>query len=133
MKYIAILFAIILIATGAGGTYYFYKKYDDTKKLLADPNSLVQKEEARVVENLGKLIDLPTEEKPTVATVLDKEKLKDQPFFAKAENGDRLIVYTQNKKAILYRENINKIVEFAQLVLEAEPTPTKTTPTPTPQ
>ena len=126
MKNFLIFLFVILTLAGAGGSYYFYNKYSDANKLLADPNALVQKEESKVIDMLGKLIDLPTDEKPTVATVLDKEKLKDQPFFAKAENGDKLIVFAQSKKAILYRESTNKIVEFAQLVLEAEPTPTKT-------
>lgn len=133
MKNILIFLFVVLTLAGAGGSYYFYQKYSEANKLLADPNALVQKEESKVIERLSKLIDLPTDEKPTVATVLDKEKLKDQPFFIKAENGDKLIVFAQNKKAILYRESINKIVEFAQLVLEAEPTPTKTvTPKVTP-
>ena len=133
MKNFIIFLLIILTLAGAGSSYYFYSKYSTANKLLADPNALVQKEEAKVIENLSKLIDLPTDEQPTVATVLDKEKLKDQPFFVKAENGDKLVVFAQNKKALLYRESSNKIIEFAQLVLDAEPTPTKTvTPKATP-
>jgi len=84
-------------------------------------------------------MELPKDEEPTIATVLDKEKLKDQLFFAKAENGDKVIIYSKNQKAILYRPSINKIIDVAPISIappQVTPTVTPTaiisdTPTPT--
>jgi hypothetical protein len=67
----------------------------------------------KIIEQVNKLFQLPTEEIPTVATVTDKEKLKNQPFFTLAENGDNILIYLQAKKAILYRPSINKIIDIA--------------------
>jgi hypothetical protein len=55
-----------------------------------------------------------------MATVLEQDKLKDQPFFARAQNGDKVIIYTQNKKAILYRPSENRIIEVAPLVVSED-------------
>ena len=63
-----------------------------------------------LVRDVSKLIILP-EESPTIATVTDPKALVGQPFFEKAETGDRVLVFTDAKKAILYRPSIKKIVE----------------------
>ena len=80
-----------------------------------NPQQLAQEEATAVVERVGKLIVLPEGEQPTVATVTDPERLRDQPFFAKAKRGDKVLIYTNAKKAILYDPVGNKIVEAAPL------------------
>lgn len=64
---------------------------------------------------MGRHIVLPEGETPTVGTVTDPEKLKDQAFFEKAKIGYRVIIYTNAKKAILYDPDSDKIVEVAPL------------------
>lgn len=95
-------------------TYYFYNKYQKAKQFVDNPSLVTQKEVRTLVERVGKLIELPNET-PTMATVSDKEKLKDQPFFTIAENGDKVLIFTQGKKAILYRPSTNKIIEVAPI------------------
>lgn len=65
-----------------------------------------------ILGKIGKLIDIP-DETPTVATVSDVTKLSGQEFFAKAANGDKVIIFPKAQKAILYRPETNKIIEVA--------------------
>ena len=123
------LLMLLLILVASGGIYYFYslslktsKKYDDLNKkyieLRDDPTKAAQDEADALVKEVGKLITLPEDEVPTIASVLDKSALADQPFFVNAENGDKLLIYSKAKKAILYRPSVNKIIEVAPLTLD---------------
>lgn len=101
---------LLVLAVAGGGSAYYY--YSQNQKLAKNPNLAAQEESKRIVEAVGKLIDLPKEE-PTIATVTDKNKVKDQPFFAKSENGDKVLIFTKAKKAVLYRPSTNKVIEVA--------------------
>jgi len=107
---VQILVAVAVVAFGSA--YYFYSEYSALKQ---NPNKLAQEETSKLVAQVGKLIVLPEGEAPTVATVSDPEKLKDQPFFARAKKGDRVLIYTNARKAILYDVEDNKIVEVAPI------------------
>ena len=111
-KKLSLIVLVIIAIIGLFGSYYFYKKYTTLK---ANPNIEVAKETERLILVLGKLIELPKEETPTIVTVSDKDKLKDQAFFTEAENGDILFVYTTAMKAILYRPSSNKIINLAPI------------------
>jgi len=111
---LAVLVAVIIIGAGATG-YYFYYKYKNA------PAAAVNETED-IATRAGKLMELPNET-ATLATVMDKEKLKGRPFFAKAENGDKALIYTQAKKAILYRPSTNKIIEVMYLAINQNATP----------
>jgi hypothetical protein len=123
MKIVMTIFALLLIAAGAGGTYYYYTKYQAAQSSLDNPELLAKTEVKTLTDKLGKLIVLPTDEEPNVATVLDQEKLKDQPFFVNAKNGDKIVIYSQKKVAVLYRESENIIIEVAPLTMEEPATP----------
>lgn len=118
-------------------SYYFYNKFQQAQKLLKNPQQAAKQEVASTVAKLSKLMVLPKDETPTIATVTDRNKLKEQPFFAKAANGDKVLLYIKAKKAILFREKDNKIIEVAPINIERQnisgtPTPsqpaTATTP-----
>lgn len=115
VKIIIALAVLVLLA--AGTTYYFFNQYKKTQLLLNNPTMASKQEVKDITDKLGKLIELPQKEEPIVITVLDKNKLKGQEFFKNAENGDKVIVYTTSKKAILYRPTINKIIEVAPVNL----------------
>lgn len=134
---IGVKILIVMIVLGSiGAAGYFYNQY---KEIKDNPNKISLDEINSLTTVIGKFMDLPTDETPTLATVTDKEKLKDQDFFKKSENGDKILIYANAKKAILYRPSIQKVIEFAPLLIgnsdqNATPTetPTKTlTETPT--
>ncbi len=134
-------YVIILAAGIYGGTYLVRQK--PTWFGLPQGTAQAQAEANALVAKVSKLMDLPTDETPTIATVTDVSIVKDQPFFAKAQNGDKVLIYQKAGKAILYRESENKIIEvgavnFNQAVASPAPStePTakpKITPSPTPE
>jgi len=138
-KKVVIALVVLLVIGYAGGAYYFYKY----KKLTRDPNAVAKQETADLVATVSKLILLPVGESPAIATVQDKEKLSSEPFFANAENGDKVLIYYVAKKAYLYRPSTNKVIEAAPLSTQntntvAKPaaapvTPPATTPATTPK
>lgn len=105
----------------SGTAVYFYNEYS---ALQQDPNKVAQEEVSKLVAQVSKLILLPEGEVPTLVTVADPSKLKDQPFFANAKTGDKVLIYTRAKKAILYNPDSNKIVEVAPINIGASATPT---------
>jgi hypothetical protein len=109
---------VILIILGlAGAVVYYYKQY---KKIKDNPQVISQEETQFVISEVGKIMELPGDETPSLATVQDKEKLKDQTFFRKAENGDKLLIYANAKQAILYRPSVKKIIEVAPLLIQGD-------------
>lgn len=110
------IFAALIVAFGS--TAYFYIKYNDLKN---DPNAEAKEDTVKLVREVGKIMLLPADETPTVATISDKEKLKDQTFFAKAEDGDKLLAYGgKYMQAILYRPSIHKIINVAPIVSDGQ-------------
>lgn len=108
---ISFIILILLALGGSGAGIYYYVQYQQLLAKSNDPNIAVKE----VLGKVGKLIDLPSNEQPTVATVNNAELIKNQSFFAKAKNGYRVILYPNAKLAILYDEAANKIVNFGTI------------------
>lgn len=105
---------LVLVIVAAGLAANFYKQDQDSKKeveRLSNPQEAARQEVQKTLDAVSKLIALPDDETATIATVTDKERLKDQAFFTKAENGDKVLIYPQAKKAFLYRPSTNKVIE----------------------
>lgn len=105
-----IILALFLVFLIGALIYYFYYKTQQ---------SLVSKDKNLVTE-VEKLIELPTDEAPTIATVLAEDKVSKELFFKNAKVGDKLLAYLKAKKAVLYRPSTNKIIEVAPIVLDSE-------------
>ena len=86
-------------------------------KHLSDPKAASEQAAKDIVAKASKLVALPTDESPTIATVKDVSKLKTQAFFKNAHNGDKVLIYTKAKKAAIYRPSTNKIIEIAPVNL----------------
>ncbi len=110
-KVIVVLF--ILLIASAGGAYYFYRQANTNPQVSAQ-NDLTQ-----TITAVGKLMVLPSDETPTLATVSDPAKLQDQSFFRNAKKGDKVLIYGTSHKAILYSPALNKIIEVAPINLDA--------------
>lgn len=125
---VLIIIVLIVAAAGAGG--YYFSQHHNTFTLLKNTQTSPSNDVADTVAKVSKLMLLPNET-PTLATVSDKSKLADKPFFAHAENGDKVLIYANAKKAILYRPSINKIIEVAPVELPV-PSPTVNQVNPSP-
>lgn len=107
---VIVLFIVALASSAAAFTFW-----SKTQNLKSNPQKATQNEIENLVSRVRELIVLPEDEQPTVATVTDPERLKDQPFFSKAKSGDKVLIYTNAKKAILYDPVQHKIIEVAPL------------------
>lgn len=116
---------LVLGLIAATSTTYAAQLSVQLSQLKQNPEAQAQQEAVRLVETVGALIDLPTDETPTIATVSEPEKLKDQPFFAKAQAGDKVLIYANAKKAVLFNPTLNKVMDITQLTLDTTSTPTE--------
>ncbi len=133
---VVIFILVVVVLIGGGLGYKKYASLRDENARLSNPQVAAQDESIRLKDEVAQLIELPNET-PTIATVVDVEKLKSQAFFANAHNGDRVLFFAQAKKAILYRPGTKKIVEVAPINLgdsgvAGASTTNTTTPTTTP-
>ena len=113
-KLITVLILIVLLIIAV----FAYQKYDELKKenqKLSNPQEAQRLETEILLERVAKHIEVPQGEQPTVATVVDASKLKNQAFFKNAQNGDKVLLFAQAKKAILYRPSTDKVVEVAPI------------------
>lgn len=120
---VMVLAILLLMALSVAG--YFYYQYRHT----------AQAANAKEIEDLSKEIGavmlLPEGEVPTLATVTDREKLSEQAFFQKAENGDKVLIYSQSGRAILYRPSLKKIIDVTTVnVNTPAPAAEKSAPVP---
>ena len=113
---------VILLLISVISAVYFYSRYTAVK---TNPQKIAQDEKTALITQVGRLMVLPSEE-PTIATVSNIEALRSQPFFANAKNGDRVLIYVNARKAVLYDPVNNKIVEATPINIgnpPAAPTP----------
>ena len=109
--------AALFILSAGLAIYFFF----EVRSLRANPQQVAEKEVQAIVARVGKLMVLPQDEIPTMATILDPAELVDQPFFASAQKGDKVLLYTNAKKAILYSPSQDKIIDVAPVNLGSAP------------
>lgn len=125
-----VVIAILVLAT-LGALGFSGYLYQQVQALKNDPKTLQNAQQTKAADvkaKVGKLISVPADETPTLATVTDKTKLKDQPFFKDAENGDTILIFPQAKKAIIYRESQNKLINVGPIAITSDTAGTTTTP-----
>jgi hypothetical protein len=111
---LALVFLLLIMTAVAG---YLYWQSRNT------PTAAEQREIDALVETVSALVELPAGEIPTVATVTNKERLDDQPFFRRAENGDKILIYEQSGRAFLYRPSAERLIDITAVNIEKVDTP----------
>lgn len=109
--YVFIIFILILAIVIFG--FFFNKKTSFVNK-----KDEIKTEAKILADRVGEHMFLPVDEVPTIATVSDPESLTDQSFFENAKKGDKVLIYSNAKKAILYDPSADKIITIAPLNID---------------
>lgn len=112
---LVILSSALSLAIVAGLVGYLVSNYSAKKTLLANPEQAIEEQNNKLIHQVAKVYELPQNEKPTVATVKDKEKLKANPLFEVAENGDKILILSKSRRFIVYRPTTNKVVDVIRI------------------
>ena len=116
-----ILVIVILAIIAAGATTLLVLQYQENERLRSPEAAaeIAQKETNALVAKVSVLMQLPNEE-PVIATVEDITKLSDQPFFADAKNGDKVLIFPTASRAVIYRPSDNIIINSGPIAITAE-------------
>lgn len=109
-----IVITLILLALISGGIYGYFK-YNSK----ASSEKRAQAETIRLVKEVRKIMILPETDVPAVFDIQDPVLLtSQQAFFAGAEKGDKLLVYPQLGKAIVYSPKRKMIVNVGPVTFD---------------
>jgi hypothetical protein len=86
---------------------------------LRNTDQAVAEQAQQLKNKVSILMEVP-DETPVIATVSAVEELRDQPFFKKAENGDKVLIFSAEKKAVIYRESTNKIINSGPIAVTSD-------------
>jgi hypothetical protein len=100
---IIVLSLLLLLAISTSG--FLYWQYHRAVQNKPD------KEIESIVSKLAPTISLPAE-KPALSTIVDTSKLSNPVLKARSQNGDKLLVYAQAKRLILFRPSTGKVIDM---------------------
>lgn len=133
-KNLKIIFAVLVLITVASlvSVFLMSNKLNALKSSLPGGDTTTVADIQKVVADVGKHLVLPDNETPTMASVSDPAKLKDQPFFDHALQGDLVLIYSVSRKAILWRPSTQQIIEVSSINLPPPASAQSVVPEPTP-
>ncbi len=109
-EHLPLILVFLLVVVGSL-TEYFY----ENDVVYENPNLIAESQVSVYTEKIGRLVFLPKDEIPSVATVSEPELLNNQIFFAEAKKGYIVLIYSNAKKAILYDPIADKIIAMASV------------------
>jgi hypothetical protein len=110
---------IVIVGVVALALGWLIYGYVTTKMELAKLNKNPGGSDVQqLVGDISKHMQLP-DESPTLATVNDVGKLKNQEFFKNAQNGDKVLIFSKDGRALLYRTSTKKVIEYSKVDLNA--------------
>lgn len=113
---------ILLFASAVTLAWAFYKNKAITNEAEIQNQTPAprKKEILDLVKRIERHILLPQGETPSIATIVNIDSLKINPFYANAKNGDKVLIYFQAKKAYIYDPERDLIINMAPVLTENE-------------
>lgn len=119
-KILSILIIIVIVVLG----YAIFKKFNPTNSSAVE-GQLSDKEIQVLVDKVSKLINVP-EETPVIATIIKADQLiAEQKFYVGSKDGDYLMVFPKAQKAIIYRENEDRLINVGPIIVDQPATTTE--------
>lgn len=112
----------ILVIVSLSLSGFFIYRFNAAKNDLNVGQQASEKEVQDLIKQVGKIYELPKGETPNVATVTDPNRLRNQPFFANAQIGDKVIVFINARKGVLYRPKTNQIINVSPININNQTT-----------
>ncbi len=103
---------LIVVLLAAFGVLVNYWQLRQKAALARDPQKYQAAEARRITRQLGRLVVLPKEDNPKIATIISAEAARKQnpQFYAKASDGDIVVIFSD--VAYLYNPNVRRIVNM---------------------
>jgi hypothetical protein len=98
-----VLILIVLILFAGAGYWYFVIRTGD-----------IVRQNQTLINEVSKLAVVPNDEVPAVTTVVDETKVN-QEFLRPAKKGDKVLLYFQAGRAVVYRPSTHQIVNMGPL------------------
>lgn len=116
---IYVVAVVVLVVAG----YFGWMKYQGIQNSPEAQAAAAQEQKTALIAKVKALTVLP-EEEPVLFTVNDANLLKtQQAFFKDAQNGDVLMVFQKDSKALIFRESTNQIINAGPISFQ-QPAPT---------
>jgi hypothetical protein len=109
-----VVISVLALLAAAGWVLLQYNKTDEPTNTFQSSENPISTA-GDTVSKVSALIDLPQDEQPSLARITDEQKVRSEKFLSNAQNGDIVLIYEKARKAILYRESTNKVIEVATL------------------
>lgn len=114
---------VVAVLLAFGGYIYTIEK--DTKETRGTTLGNSKEEAKQLAEIVSKLVLVDKNQVPEIVTISDAETMvKQQPVFRGVVNGDKILVYVQDKKAIVYSPSRKIIVNILPITMQKQPVDT---------
>jgi len=110
--------SVVLLVLAIMSSVYFYIQWKRTLSETFLESIGAAEEIAQITAVISEFVQLPSGEDPTIATVMDASQLREQPFFAHSENGDKVLIYIEARRAILFRPSTHMIIEMTPIFFD---------------
>lgn len=111
---------IVLAVLAVGILIWQYLDARAELKRFNDPAAAVAQESEDTVSEVSEVMVLPVGEQPIPALVKDEAKFADNPVFEGVKNGDKLLIYQEKRKVIIYRPSTKQIVNVITIAANQE-------------